>query len=77
MEQTEVQPKEQERIRFIDLDEVMDMVGLSKSTVYEKIKEGVFPAPVKQGHLSRWADTEIRAYQQAVMAARNPVKEAA
>lgn len=77
MEQTEVQPKEQEKIRFIDLDEVMDMVGLSRSTVYEKIKEGVFPAPVKQGHLSRWVESEVREYQQAVMASRNTVKEAA
>ena len=77
MEQTEVQPKEQEKIRFIDLDEVMDMVGLSRSTVYEKIKEGVFPAPVKQGYLSRWVESEVREYQQTIIDARNSVKEAA
>ncbi len=72
-----MEEKKDEKIRFIDLDEVMDMVGLSRSTVYEKIKEGVFPAPVKQGHLSRWVESEVREYQQSVMAARNPAKEAA
>lgn len=72
-----MEEKKDEKIRFIDLDEVMDMVGLSRSTVYDKIKEGVFPAPVKQGHLSRWVESEVREYQQSVMDARNPVKEAA
>ena len=71
MEQTEVQPKEQEKIRFIDLDEVMDMVGLSRSTVYEKIKEGVFPAPVKIGHVSRWVESEVQEHLKRLIEARD------
>jgi hypothetical protein len=34
-------------VRFIRLKEVLAICGMSRSSVYESIKKGAFPAPVK------------------------------
>ena len=38
-----------EALRLLRLPQVLRMVGLSKSTVYRLIKEGLFPKPVAIG----------------------------
>lgn len=38
--------------RLIRLPEVLERVGLSRSTIYTRIKEGTFPSPVKIGEKS-------------------------
>jgi prophage regulatory protein len=60
-------------IRFVRLPEVKEISGLSRSTVYARVKEGRFPPPVRIGaravgwiehELLRWAEdrvTEARA----------------
>jgi len=47
-------------VRFIRLKEVLAICGKSRSSVYEAIKKGEFPAPIKlQGRSSAWIKSEI------------------
>jgi prophage regulatory protein len=48
------------RDRFLRLSQVMDVVGLGKTRIYEMIKGGEFPAPCKPGgSASRWSENEV------------------
>lgn len=53
-------------MRCLRVREAIKKTGLSKSTFYEKVKEGVFPKPIKIGKTSLWIeeeiDTVLRAY---------------
>ncbi|WP_100657748.1 helix-turn-helix transcriptional regulator [Alteromonas flava] len=43
------------------LPHVLELTGLSKSTIYARIKIGVFPKPINLGGNSRgWLDQEVR-----------------
>ncbi len=47
-------------MRIIRLKEVMDSTGLSRSTMYKYISEGVFPKPVSLGdRCVGWVEQEI------------------
>lgn len=46
--------------RLIRLHEVMNLIGLSRASVYNYIKEGIFPPPAKFGKSSLWEYTEIQ-----------------
>ncbi|MBE3025988.1 AlpA family transcriptional regulator [Janthinobacterium sp. GW458P] len=60
--------------RFIRLAEVLATCGKSRSSVYEGIKDGTFPAPVKlKGRSSAWLKSEILYWMQACVAARHLV----
>ncbi len=50
------QPTEQ---RILRLPQVMDLVGLRKTAVYQRIKENSFPAPIKLGSASGWIQHDI------------------
>lgn len=41
---------------------VRGRVGLAVPTIYELIRKGEFPAPVKLGRSSRWLESEIDAF---------------
>ena len=56
--------------RLIPIREAGKIVGLSKSTIYERLQAGEFPKPVKQGRLSRWSLLEVEAYVAALLAGR-------
>ena len=57
--------------RFIRLAEVLATCGKSRSSIYEGIKEGTFPAPVKlQGRSSAWLKSEVLHWMQACVSAR-------
>ncbi|MEL6487711.1 MAG: AlpA family transcriptional regulator [Pseudomonadota bacterium] len=46
--------------RLIRLPEVMDRVGLRRTAVYERVKEGEFPKPRSLGpRCSVWVESEI------------------
>lgn len=45
--------------RLIRLPEVLRRVGLSKSTLYAKIRRGEFPKPVELGSLRAWVEDEV------------------
>ena len=56
--------------RFLRLPEVKNQVGLGRSTIYQKIKAGEFPAPISLGaravawtsdSISAWMDARIEA----------------
>jgi len=47
--------------RFIRLPQVLEICGMSRSFLYESIKNGKFPAPIKlQGRSSAWIRSEVR-----------------
>jgi prophage regulatory protein len=47
-------------VRFLRLPEVKQMTGLSKSAIYERIKEGSFPTPVRLGGRAvGWVEGEV------------------
>lgn len=47
-------------MKFIKLDAVKSLTGLSRSSIYLAISEGRFPAPVKLGSRSvAWVASEI------------------
>lgn len=54
-------PPQQERpSRLIRLPEVKARVGLSRSSIYQRIAEGTFPAPVRLGEKSvAWLEADI------------------
>jgi prophage regulatory protein len=52
--------------------EVLRLTGLSNSTFYNRIKDGVIPPGVPMGpRLKGWPASEINAYIQSCIAARN------
>lgn len=50
--------------RFIRFPELQKMVGLGRTKIYDKIKAGTFPRPVKLGRASTWVESEIQAWIQ-------------
>ena len=45
--------------RLIGISKVLEMYDVSKSTLYQRIREGVFPAPIKDGGRSLWWQSEV------------------
>jgi prophage regulatory protein len=48
--------------RLIRLPEVCNMVGLSRSVIYARIKAKKFPAQIKIGYSSGWIEAEVQAW---------------
>ncbi len=46
--------------RLIRLPQVKAMVGLGRSSIYDWIKRGEFPKPIKVGRLSGWIECEVQ-----------------
>jgi prophage regulatory protein len=61
-------------LRFIRLKEVLAICGKSRSSVYEAIKKGEFPAPIKlHGRSSAWIKSEILQWAEGcIRASRTP-----
>lgn len=45
---------------LIDLDAVTRLVGMRRTWVYDAVKDGRFPAPLKIGTASRWRIGDVR-----------------
>ncbi|MDG6881252.1 Predicted transcriptional regulator [Phocoenobacter uteri] len=46
--------------RFIAIDEVQDRTGLSRSVIYDRMKNNNFPRSVRLGNkTARWLESEI------------------
>jgi prophage regulatory protein len=57
-------------VRFIRLKEVLAICGKSRSSMYEAIKKGEFPAPVKlRGRSSAWIKSEVLQWMQSCIEA--------
>ncbi len=48
---------------LVPIAEVSRQTSLARPTIYRKVKEGTFPAPIKigGGRASRWRQSEIQA----------------
>jgi prophage regulatory protein len=58
--------------RIMRLPKVIDATGEGRATIYEKIKQGKFPRPVKLGVKSvGWVEDEIAAYNDERIAERD------
>jgi len=57
---------------FLRLKKVMDAMGISRSTVYLRIRQGLMPPPVKIGErCSAWPNYEITAINAARLAQKS------
>ena len=60
--------------RFIRLPEVINRTGYRRTSIYEKIAEGTFPAPIKLGPRAvAWVSEEIEEWMDARVAERDEV----
>lgn len=50
-----------ENDRFINIKEVQTFIGLRHNMIYQMVKAGTFPRPIKLGTASRWS---LRAVQE-------------
>ena len=49
--------------RLIRMKDVVDRTSLAKSTIYAKVKDGDFPAPIKLGEMSvAWLESDVEAW---------------
>jgi predicted DNA-binding transcriptional regulator AlpA len=57
--------------RFLSLRDVLERLTISRSLLYELIKDPVrpFPSPVHLGRRSLWVEGEVEAYMGAVVEA--------
>lgn len=45
--------------RLLRMPQVLDRVGLKKTVIYERIKAGTFPKPIKLGSASAWPESDV------------------
>lgn len=58
-------------LRFIRQKRVLELVEMSRSTLYERINAGSFPKPMKicGGRINYWTEQSVIAWKRAVLAA--------
>lgn len=62
-------------MRLIRLDEVLNKTGLSRSTIYKYIAEGVFPKSIPLGYQSvGWLESEVNDWILAKIEQRDLVR---
>ncbi|MBA3070237.1 MAG: AlpA family phage regulatory protein [Hyphomonas sp.] len=61
-------------LRFLSLRDVLDRLTISRSLLYELIKDPVqpFPTPIHLGRRSVWVEQEVEDYMRAVLATARP-----
>jgi predicted DNA-binding transcriptional regulator AlpA len=64
-----INPTTTEEMRFLSLREVLDWLTISRSLLYELMKDPVqpFPAPIQIGRRSVWVESEVDTYVQGVL----------
>jgi prophage regulatory protein len=61
--------------KLLRLPEVCQDCGISKSTVWLRVKNGTFPRPVKHGaRCTRWIESEIENWKRSLIEARDGPK---
>ena len=56
--------------RLLPISEVMRRTSLGRTTVYQLIKDGTFPPPVKINAASRWIQHEVTEWIRTLMSKR-------
>ena len=51
--------------RLLSVADVAERIGVHRNTVYNWVKDGVFPQPVALGALTRWKLSEVLAWIEA------------
>jgi prophage regulatory protein len=64
--ESEIKPR-----RLISIQEVLYRTGLSRTAVYQRMGDGLFPAPIELGRNSVWLESDIDAWIDALLAARD------
>lgn len=59
---------------LVDINKVMEMLGVKKTAIYKMIADGVLPAPIKVGGSSRWLPNEIEDSINSMITRRNESK---
>jgi prophage regulatory protein len=54
-----------EDIRMLRIEVVIELIPVSKVSIYRMIKAGDFPAPIKAGGVSLWSNEDVRAWKNA------------
>jgi prophage regulatory protein len=57
--------------RLLRLKEVQERVGMSKTTIYDRMKTGAFPAAVHLGTMAAWVESEVEGWILARIAERD------
>lgn len=65
---------ENEDLRLLRIEQVLDLIPVSRVTLYRMIKAGTFPHPVKFGGKSLWPMDEMKAWIGHQKACRPSVK---
>lgn len=63
---SEQMPLLHQPLRLLRLQQVMTRTGVARTFIYDQIKKGHFPQPVKAGRASLWLETEIEGWIQAL-----------
>lgn len=59
--------------KFLRLADVCNLLGISRSTVYRLVNQGVFPAPILISCKAKgWLESEVSNYQKSRVAASRP-----
>lgn len=57
---TRAELTERKPVRILRLPAVKDLVGLSRSSIYQRVADGVFPRPIALGGRAvGWIDAEV------------------
>ena len=64
-------------IQLLGTDDVCSLLGVSKSTLYARIKSGAYPPGAKFGHCRKWTSTEHNDHIRAVIDAASNAADAA
>lgn len=54
--------KDEVRNNLLSIKQLIQKLGMSRSTIYALIKRNDFPQPIKIGRLARWIESEIDDY---------------
>ncbi len=58
-------------LKFLCMKEVEAKIGFKKSWVHKRVKEGVFPPPIKIGGASRWLSSDIDQWMEQYITSQN------
>ena len=66
---------ENNKEEFLRLKQVKSLIGLCRSSIYNKINEGTFPRPVKLGPQSvAWLQSEVQLWMNERIADRDQIE---
>jgi predicted DNA-binding transcriptional regulator AlpA len=62
---------------LIRMADVRKIIPLSRTTIYRRVQEGKFPAPLKDGRCSLWEESKVRAYADRLLQQHQPLENQA